>query len=586
MKTSHKPITNPGKKGPSDVTTLSDIHLKTLRRCRAILSKDLNPVELLDALHVEDVPFKHDLRDVILSLRTREARVAMLLDRLEASDERTFSAFMTATREHYRHVHCVLEETINTLEGSDGRVKELTQIEGGTIRRILKDAVHRQVTNGDFHEASLGGDPGDEIRSDDEPYLNCYVVATRGKLTREKWIKHSTVSPVASSHNSEVVTGVNIDGNETETGYMAVINKDVTFRILSRPFTSGLHLVGLVPESCQQIYVVDDGDCRYSLMVGYGDTNVKQDLPPGTEPASLGEGGGPVKHKRSVLVRRKLTSETSPPVSNFIPPPLPPKPNNLPVVVSYPNGGKHSGDESYRLCIGDNAVISREWSCTRDTDIERVSTENKVRTTRSVPVKSPPVPVRQLRSSHSSDGPKFQPLSANGSESTHNEHASPNIPDNTRMAVSPETVKISNENNDCNVNNDVIDDENIHINSDINKHVNEVVKEGNAPCVDKNDCTVVNVDSGHVVVVDDEDCNDEDDDISLNYNVDLEESDYPYESMDKVNGPVLRFHNTNVPLAVEEFVEAEINVGDSAPLEHRSTTLDATPPIDYIQTNK
>src|ERR1043165_5571034 len=88
--------------GPRPLLNGHLLKVKVLRRCRPILLKDLDPVDILDRLTIDD-SLKTDLRDYVLTPKTREERVLALLDRLEKSDEVIFFVFVDALRDRYRH---------------------------------------------------------------------------------------------------------------------------------------------------------------------------------------------------------------------------------------------------------------------------------------------------------------------------------------------------------------------------------------------------------------------------------------------------------------------------------------------------
>ncbi len=70
--------------------------------------------ELLEVLQQDEIFKSSDVRDAVLSPASRQQRVAALLDRLETRGDRTFLLFMDALREHYRHLHSVMEETLRS----------------------------------------------------------------------------------------------------------------------------------------------------------------------------------------------------------------------------------------------------------------------------------------------------------------------------------------------------------------------------------------------------------------------------------------------------------------------------------------
>lgn len=334
-------------------TRLLDGHLKVLRRCRPILLKDLDPVDIVDRLTIDD-SLRTDLRDCVLAPKTREERVVALLDRLEKSDEVIFFVFVDALRDRYRHIHSLLEEMIRTndSEDDDDNFRERTTVPGDVLRKFLRDSVARRHILSERHPYRGGSescsDPSvDNLREDaeDTEYLPCYVVSSRGKM--QKWVKH------ANGRKEEN----GLEEPSSAKVYMAVVTKDLVFRRTDR--SSLPDLVKQPPAHCHQMYVIDE-DSKYSLAT----SGAKNPLT--LHSASFRSTIGHDSRSKNRLVgtdpiQRKYAT-ASPVTENFacsgiseqMPPPLPPKPENLPQLFLFPGGrrrpcGTSSSDEATTL---------------------------------------------------------------------------------------------------------------------------------------------------------------------------------------------------------------------------------------------
>ena len=102
---------------------LSALNLKLLRRCRIVLVKDLDAVELLRQLPDDDA-LGAEVRSTVAGLADRARQAAAILDALEMAGDDTFTAFLGVLRDQHRQLHSVLEETRHSLkeEDEDGEV--------------------------------------------------------------------------------------------------------------------------------------------------------------------------------------------------------------------------------------------------------------------------------------------------------------------------------------------------------------------------------------------------------------------------------------------------------------------------------
>ena len=344
---------------------LNGHHLKVLRRCRPILLKDLDPVDILDRLTISE-SLKADLRDCVLAPKTREERVMALLDRLERSDEVIFFAFADALRYRYRYLQALLEEMLRTCDSEDDddddNFRERTTVPGDVLRKFLRDSTvsrRRHNLSSDRNPFYRGG--GSESCSDaasvdnrreedaeeeDTEYLPCYVVSSRGKM--QQWVKHANVLKEENGLLEPSSAKV----------YMAVITKDLVFRRTDR--SSLPDLVKQPPTYCHQMYVIDE-DSKYSLATS-GDKNPLFTVHSASFRSTKGHDDSRSKNRLLGNDQRQIKYATAPPPApeNFIcsgissdpmPPPLPPKPENLPQLFLFPGGrrrprGTSSSDET------------------------------------------------------------------------------------------------------------------------------------------------------------------------------------------------------------------------------------------------
>jgi hypothetical protein len=135
------------KKSPSDMTSgslLPEAQRRVLRRCRMLLVKDLDVVQIVDFLSTEE-GLRSDQRDVIFACSTREQRAGVLLDQLELRGERTFALFLEALKTYHKHLYLVIDEMLRTTD--DECAVERVAISGTTLRRLLRKSSYYLATS-------------------------------------------------------------------------------------------------------------------------------------------------------------------------------------------------------------------------------------------------------------------------------------------------------------------------------------------------------------------------------------------------------------------------------------------------------
>lgn len=220
------------KKSVSDLGSLSESHRKVLHRCRVMLIKDLDVSAILEYMSVDD-SFS-SVRDAVLSYSDRERQVAALLDRLETRGDRSFTLFMEAVREHHKHLHYVLEET---LRDDNTPQQYRLSVSGQSIRNVITSKRKSQ-----YSQAAATFDSIDELDSvTDDTYIPCYSIPFRGRLQRESWI---TQPGGDTGHHDD----------QSSDSYMAVVLRDLLFkRINVSEVPTGIKQP---PPNCQ-VYVLD-----------------------------------------------------------------------------------------------------------------------------------------------------------------------------------------------------------------------------------------------------------------------------------------------------------------------------------------
>ena len=187
---------------------LSALNLKLLRRCRIVLIKDLDAVELLRQLPDDD-GLGSEVRATVAAVPDRARQAAILLDALEMAGDATFSAFLGLLRDQHRQLHSVLEETQHSLkdEDEDDQTRERAAVAGESVRRLLRRYDVRASRRGDDTASagerapSTGSLDGGELSDDpssSSEYISCFTVPTRGRrLQPEPWINHATLGSSA-----------------------------------------------------------------------------------------------------------------------------------------------------------------------------------------------------------------------------------------------------------------------------------------------------------------------------------------------------------------------------------------------------
>lgn len=297
------------------VGQLLDVHLKVLRRCRMILIKDLDPSDVLNGLSSED-GFRPDVRDSILALWPHEEQAGAILDRLETQSDATFGTFMDFLREHYKHLHSVLEETRRTLDENDDddRTRERAAIVGDSVRKLLRQTMRRRAQD-DRTRRESSESPAeyyvDNLRNDNDDsghYLDCYTISTRGRLQREKWIKHAmTTTEDVDSERAALAS---------KTISEMVVTRDVVFRRIDRSFVPD-DVEEQPPKSCGCIFVVKTVEKE------------KEGEPAAAAPIVDLPAGPPSKNAEKRKDSDTNGTRNEEKALNRPPPPLPPKPEIL-----------------------------------------------------------------------------------------------------------------------------------------------------------------------------------------------------------------------------------------------------------------
>ncbi len=301
------------KKSPSDAAgSLSERYIKVLQRCRMLLMKDANVYELLDALSNED-GFRSDVRDAILAQPTSQQQVALLLDKLENRGDKAFGIFMDCLKEHHRHLHSVLEETLRNLHDIDENGhRDKTSMAGEMVRKLVRSGARRSR----YEQGSESGEEMDYAEEeDDEFYLDCYSIPLKGKRSREPWIKHGAVEALKAD-----------DAPDEGRTYMATMMKDTVFRKVEMgeiPCN-----VKTPPKYCQ-VYVIDS-DQSIALLPTNSVPNHKSDSKPQLPARGKSNKSAAKNHstqRNHIIPEIKIPDE---------PPPVPPKPENLPPLSPRP----------------------------------------------------------------------------------------------------------------------------------------------------------------------------------------------------------------------------------------------------------
>ena len=320
------------KKSTSDMGTLSQNHRKVLHRCRMMLLKDLEVTDVLEYMAQED-GLRNDTREMIMNYPTREQRVGILLDKLETHGDRVFLLFMEALREHYKHLHYVLEETLRNIGEKDEKNNDQgLSISGETVRKVIRSNLRKKA---EYSQGSESADDLDIVFYDHEEdaYIDCYSIPSRGRLQKERWIKQTSEQEQNSSLEQ-------CEDDEEDTNYMAVVARDLLFKRID--ISEIPSEVKHPPKQCK-VFVIDNEN-KYGLIKKERKSDsITPDI---AQVSQFGQETSPLKARGAQLdtqISHELPDYTAPPppskhrVDMFdgrsspdAPPPLPPKPGNLP----------------------------------------------------------------------------------------------------------------------------------------------------------------------------------------------------------------------------------------------------------------
>lgn len=121
----------------SSTRSLPDGQRRVLRRCRMLLIKDLDVVQVIDSMSAaEEGNLTGEQREAIFACSTREQRAGVLLDQLEQRDLRTLGLFLEALRTHHKHLYLVMDEMLRTVD--DECLTERASISGTMLRKLLR----------------------------------------------------------------------------------------------------------------------------------------------------------------------------------------------------------------------------------------------------------------------------------------------------------------------------------------------------------------------------------------------------------------------------------------------------------------
>lgn len=179
------------KKVNVDTGSMLETHRRSLRRCRLNFLKDLDVSQVMEYMAPDD-GFRQEQRDTILACTTREQRVATFLDHLESRGERAFGLFVEALKARYKHLYAYIEETIQTIDDWDNSLhSEKASISGIALRRMLqKRRMELAAQNSEESENVTDKISGDLQDSNSSNYINCYSITAKGHLQKDKWILH------------------------------------------------------------------------------------------------------------------------------------------------------------------------------------------------------------------------------------------------------------------------------------------------------------------------------------------------------------------------------------------------------------
>lgn len=264
---------------------------------------------------------------------------------------------MEGLREHCRHVADVIDETLrhNDEQDESGQHDRMA-LSGDTVRKLIRGARRRADP---AHDES-----GEELEifseeRDEDGYIDCYAIPMRGRQCREPWIKYLNEPRNDSSNDAP---------QQAESSYMANLVRDTIFRkINADDVPKGVR----VPPGACPMYIVDkDQNQNIGSPSVIGAVSPRSETPSEKksaehvteqDPSELGAVGGedplipPPSEDEPVLPDTKsndgdraesqkstdehdVSGSTEDDVFGTTdPPPVPPKPENLPPLSPAPS---------------------------------------------------------------------------------------------------------------------------------------------------------------------------------------------------------------------------------------------------------
>ena len=302
------------KKVSVDTCSMLETHRRSLRRCRRIFLKDLDVLQVMEYM-APDEGFRQEQRDTILACPTREQRVATFLDHLESRGERAFGLFEEALKARYKHLYTYMEETIQTIDEWDNiQHSEKACISGIALRRMLqKRRVESAAQNNEESETVTDKISSDLQNSVSSSHINCYSITAKGHLQKDKWILHiDDCKPYSVQRN--------------EKSYMAVVCANVVCRRID--WTAVKLQPGLKRPPNDQIpaYVYEkESSYVFPSMSRQTSHDVGESVMAGQRRREKTDPGNKCDVHGCIPTTSFRLRSTMPP------PPVPPKPDNLPM---------------------------------------------------------------------------------------------------------------------------------------------------------------------------------------------------------------------------------------------------------------